>query len=274
MSAIISTAKRYSIVVAGMLCLLMIIAGCGGSKGTADDTPEAAYTNGARYFEEQRYPKAIRSLQRVFEFGRVHEWADDAQFLLGRAYYEDGQYLLSSNECERFVGLYPSDERVEDAAYYRAMSYYQLSPDYNLDATETKRAIEYLRLYIAAYPNTEHKQDVGLRIDELQEKLALKLIQSAHVYENGGQFEAAALTFERVLAEYPATSSVDEALFGAMHARVEYAQASIITRQAERLRAAVEVYNSLYQLFPESPYLKDAEALYAEVQQRLQAVGG
>ena len=252
----------------------MMPVACGSSESAAGDTPEAAYIDGVKYFEEFRYTKAIKSFQRVFEFGRVHEWADDAQYMLARSFYEDEQYLLSSNEFERFIGLYPSDDRNEEAAYYRAMSYYQLSPAYNLDPSDTKKAVDYLRLYLAAYPNSGHRDDVGLKIDELQEKLALKLIETARLYERGDQHRAAVLTYERVLAEYPSSEPVDEALLGAMRAQIAYADASVLTRQAGRLREAVEIYNRLYQLFPDSPWLKDAEILYAAVQEKLQPFGG
>jgi len=247
--------------------------GCGGSRDASGDTPEAAFKDGERYFEEFRYHKAIKSFQRVFEFGRAHEWAGDAQYMLARSFYEDRQFLLSSNEFERFIGLYSSDDRAGEAAYYRAMSYYEMSPAFNLDASDTKRAVEYLRLYVAAHPESEHRDDIGLKIDELQEKLAMKLMETARMYERSEQYRAAVLTFKRVLDQYPTSKPVDEALFGAMRSQDSYADASILTRQAERYREAVDVYDRLYQLFPDSEYLKPAETLYGELQQKLQAFG-
>ena len=247
---------------------------CGGSQGASSDTPEAAYLAGQRYYEEQRYHKSIKSFQRVFEFGRVHEWAADSQFMLGRSYYEDEQFLLSSNEFERFIGLYPSDDRIEEAAYYRAMSFYELSPVFNLDPTDTKKAVDYLRLFLATYPNSEFRDDIGLKIDELQEKLATKLMESARIYERGEQHRAARLTYERVLSEYPSSAPVDEALLGAMRAQIAYADASVFTRQADRYREATQIYDRMFQLFPDSPYLKDAEALYVQAQAKLQEFGG
>jgi len=269
-----STWLHTALLFANVAAASVLGIGCGGSRDASSDTPEAAYQEGTAYFEEFRYRKAIVSFQRVFEFGRVHDWADDAQYMLGRSFYEDGQYLLSSNEFERFIGLYPSDDRAEEAAYYRAMSYYQMSPAYNLDASDTKKAVDYLRLYIAAHPGSEHRDDIGLKIDELQEKLATKLMDTARMYERSEQYRAAVLTYERVLDEYPTSRPVDEALFSAMRSQVAYAEASILTRQRVRYNVAVDLYDRLYQLFPNSDYLKEAEVLYTEVQEKLQAFGG
>jgi outer membrane protein assembly factor BamD len=257
-----------------LLALFLFSAGCGGSRGAIGDSPEEAYEAGIGYFGEFRYHKAIESFQRVFEFGRVHDWADDAQFMLARSYYQDEQYLLASNEFERFIGLYPGDERIEEASFYRAMSHYQLSPPFNLDPTDTERAIDYLRLHLATYRDSEHREDIGAKIDELQEKLAKKLMEAARLYERSGQFRAARLTFERVLDEYPSTEPADEALLGAMRAQIAYADASILTRKAERLEEALVIYDRLYQLFPTSPHLKEAESLYDEVQSKLEELGG
>lgn len=251
----------------------MLFSACGGSGRTASETPEAAYQTALALFERGSYERAIEQLQRVFEFGRVHEWADDAQYTLARAYYEDRQFLLAANEFDRFIGLYPRDERIEDAAYYRAMSYYNQSPSFNLDQTDTDRAVEYLRLFISTYPLSERSPDVGLKIDELQKKLVRKLLAKAMLYERGEMFEAAALTYERVMQKYPSSAEVDVSLLGAMRSWVAYADASVPARKRERLGHAVEAYNRLVQLFPESPVIKDAESIYERIQDRLETLG-
>lgn len=255
-------------------CVLAGLMACSASGGVGGETPQEAFEAGMKAFEEERYLRAIESFQRVFEFGRVHEWADDAQFMLARSYYEDEQYILAANEFERFIGLYPNDERIEDASYHRAMSYYNLSPPYNLDPTDTRRAIEYLRLYLASYPNSERREEAGRKIDELQAKLAKKLMETAELYERSNQHQAAVLTYQRVLEEYPSSEQADAALLGAMRAQIAYADASIPARQEDRYREAIDIYNRLYQLFPDSPHLKDAETLFTVLEEKLQALGG
>jgi outer membrane protein assembly factor BamD len=250
-----------------------LLAACGGSRRAASDNPELAYQKGLAYFEKGSYDQAIEQLQRVFEFGRVNEWADDAQYTLARAYYEDHQFLLAANEFDRFVGLYPRDERVEDAAYYRAMSYYKLSPPFSLDQADSERAVEYLRLFLGTYPKSERAKEIGLKIDELQQKLARKLLSKAMLYERAEYYEAAAITFERVLDKYPSTGIVDESILGAMRCWVAYADQSIPSKKRERLQNAVEAYNRLVQLFPDSALLKDAEAIYEGIQDRLETLG-
>ena len=48
---------------------------------------------------------------------------------------------------------------------------------------------------------------------------------------------------------------------------------SIRARQKERLEKAEENYERLIQIFPDSPLIKEAEAIYVEVRAMLEDVG-
>jgi outer membrane protein assembly factor BamD len=75
-----------------------------------------------------------------------------------------------------------------------------------------------------------------------------------------------------VFDQYPETAWADDALLGAIRSYIEYAAQSVPQRQAERLDKAIENYNRLTQVFPDSPLLQDAEGLYEEAQDRLEAI--
>lgn len=246
--------------------------GCSGSGRQVSASPEEAFNKGKALFEDEKYTQATLQLQSVFDFGRAHAFAADAQYMLAEAYHKNGEYLLAASEYDRFVQLYPSDERVEEAEYWRALSYYQLSPPYQLDQSDTERAITYLRLFNSRHPESDRVVDIGKKIDELQEKLARKLYEGGVLYEQQEQFEPAAITYERVLAKYPNTSYADDALVSAIRAYIAYSDASIAEKQAERLQKAMDTYTRLLQLFPDSNRLKEAEALYAQAQQRQAAL--
>ena len=69
---------------APLLALLLI--GCSGAGRLAYDSPEEAYTKGMESFRAEEYDRAIELFQGVFDFGRTHEWAADAQLMLARSY--------------------------------------------------------------------------------------------------------------------------------------------------------------------------------------------
>jgi outer membrane protein assembly factor BamD len=253
-----------------LILILAFAAGCAGSGRVESESPEAAFEEGLALYERGKYDRAVEYFQHVFDFGRANPFAADAQYYLAKAYYESEQYLLSANEFTRFAELYRGDERVEEAEYLRAMSYVELSPPYQLDQTDTQTALTYIRLYLSKYPDGEHAAELGALTEELRSKLAKKQFEVAELYERRELFEAAALSFERVLEEYPDSRYADDALLGMLRNYKAYAEASIPSRQPERYRLAADAYERLVELFPQSPLLGEAEGVYAGVGRALE----
>lgn len=255
-----------------LLAMLVVVAGCSGSNQLQHNSPEQAYQKGMERFEAEDYEEAIRYFRAVFAYGRANDWADDAQMQMARAYRNNGQYRLAATEYDRFLQLYRNDERVPVAEFERAMCYYELSPRYQLDQTDTRQALSRFQLFIDRYPGHELVPEAEEHIRELREKLAHKKYEAATLYETREMYRAAALTHEVVFDQYPETSWADDALLGAIRSYIEYSERSVEQRQEERLQKAVENYNRLIQVFPDSPLLKDAEALYEDAQQQLEAI--
>lgn len=264
--------QRAGTSLAGVLLLLLLFSACSGAGRVRYATPEEAFTKGKEQFDRGRYMRAIEYFQGAFNFGRAHEWADDAQLYLARAYAANGDYILAANEFSRFTQIYRGDERVPQAEYERAMTYYDLSPSYALDQTDTEEAIRQFDLFIRRYPMSDQVDDATARIRELREKLAQKQYMAGTMYERQELYKAAGLSYEDVFDMYPSSGWSDDALLAAMRVYIRYAEESVVNRQAERYQLAIEVYERMLQVFPDSPLLKDAEALYDIAYERHQSL--
>lgn len=132
------------------LLLLLFVAGCSGSGGLRYDSPEDAYTRGKEAFEDGKYLRAIEYLQGSFDFGPTHEFAADAQLLLARSYSANNEHLLAANEYNRFIQIYRTDPRIQEAEYEYALTFLERSPPYQLDQTDTERAIRQFQLFITS----------------------------------------------------------------------------------------------------------------------------
>lgn len=255
------------------LLFSVLLSACAGSGRVRYDTPQEAFDKGLAEYEDGDYETATEYLQGVFDFGRTHQWAADAQLLLARTYRQNEEFLLAANEYTRFMQIYRSDPRVAEAEYELAMTYYDRSPNYRLDQTDTERAIVQFQLFIERYGSSPLVNEAQSRITELRSKLARKQIHTAQLYERREYYNAAAVSYEAAFDRFYDTEYADDALLGAMSAYYEYAVLSIRARQKERLEKAEENYERLIQIFPDSPLIKEAEAIYVQVRAMLEDVG-
>ncbi len=253
-----------------ILLVAVLVAGCAGGGRLRYDTPKEAFDKGMERYNKGKYQRAAQYFQGVFDFGRTHEWADDAQLFLARAYRANKEHILAASEYSRFVEIYRGDLRVPMAEYERAMTYAERSPSYQLDQSDTQRGIEVFNLYMQRYPGHDSIAVAERHVRALREKLARKQYNTAQLYERRELYEAAALSFEVIFDKYPDTPWADDALVGAIRAYIAFSDQSFEARQAGRLQLAVDHYQRLLQLFPDSELLKEAEALYERASAQLQ----
>ena len=258
----------------GFLVVLAFLAvGCGAGPETFSSAQQA-YERGVEAFERERYDRAIEFFRAALDFGRTSELADDAQLYLARSYAGSRQYLLAGNEFTRFIEFYRGDPRAEQAAYERIQAYAALSPRYELDQTDTRQAINYVRLYLQQYPTSPNAEAAATLADELREKLARKLYESGRLYERRELYEAATLTYRDVLAEYPTSEYADDALAAAVLSQTLYAEGSIPSLQKARFQEALRIYDQLQTLFPQSPLLATTQDAYDRAYRGLQVANG
>ncbi len=253
----------------GGLILLFCIAGCAGQGRINYLSPQEAFDKGMVEYERGRYSRAAEYFRGVFDFGRDVPIAADAQLMLARSFRGSQDYLLAGDEYSRFGDLYRTDPRVADAEFERAMSHFEQSPHFELDQRPTWRSIEQFSLYMRRYPLHDSIHAAERRVAELREKLAYKQFFNAQQYERRGLFEAAGLSFEAVFNQYPETPLADDALLGAIRSYISFSDQSIAQRQAERLQKAIDNYERLVQIFPDSELIGTAEAMYQRANARI-----
>jgi outer membrane protein assembly factor BamD len=111
-------------------------------------------------------------------------------------------------------------------------------------------------------------------IDALRLKLETKQFNIAKQYYRTLNFKAAVTAFENLRKDYPGGTFDEEASFLAFKSEYEYARQSIENRQSERYKESKELYLQLVDKFPQSRYLREAEKLYADIEEELARITG
>lgn len=255
------------------LALPLVLGACASTRGVRHSTPQEAYDKGMRAYERRRWDEAVDFFKGVLDYGRTpaNEVADEAQLQLARTYARQGEHILAAGEFSRFSELYRSDPRAADAEYERALAYAALSPAFELDQTNTERAVTYFQLFVERYPESPRAREAEARILELRGKMAHKAVASGRLYERRDLYEAAAMTFEQAFAKYPDSDWADDALVGAARAYTRFAEESVRERQAERYQKALDLARSFAELFAQSPLRPEMDRIEAEARAGLAA---
>ncbi len=179
---------------------------CSSQKEALQATDIAkTYERGMEYLEKENYIKAEELFTFIIYNDPGGAYADDAQFYLAETYFERGEYLLAISEYDRLIRRMKNSTYVEHAFWRKTESYCELSPDYRLDRDMTDKALKYLYEFVEFYPTSKYTEDARVRILEMREKLAQKLLQSASLYDTLREYESAIFYYDSVIKDYQDT---------------------------------------------------------------------
>ncbi len=237
----------------GLLILLsLVLLGACTNKNAIrpGDTLEVAFHKATQYYNRGKYPEAASAFETVLSLGRGSSIAEESQWLLAQSYFKSRDYVMAIAEFQRYHGTYPRSERRSEAEFMEAYCHYLLSPRYNLDQTDTHKAIELFQLYLSRYPTGDRAQDAATHIESLRTKLARKTYSSGDLYLRVKQYDAAAIYYGLVIDKYPETPWAERALARQAEAYLLFADNSVQARQKERYEMVLEVHRKYVQLFP------------------------
>jgi tol-pal system protein YbgF len=122
-----------------------------------DSRPVELYKYGFELLEQKRHDEAIAQFERFLEQYPNHDYADNALYWMGEAYYDIQSFRKAFDCFEKVVTLYPSGNKVPDSMLKSGLCLANLG--------DHAAAGEVMRQLVAHYPATR-------AADIAQEKLA------------------------------------------------------------------------------------------------------
>ncbi len=227
------------------------------------------YEKALEYYEKEDYYRALNLFDQVIPFYRGTDEAEDIAYKYAYAYYNQKEYIMASYYFDRFAKTYPRSDEAEECMYMSAYCKYKESPNYKLDQTSTREAINQLQLFINAYPTSERVDQCNELIDELRTKLQKKDFEIARLYLKMDQYEAAVTSFNNLLIDYPDTEFKEDALFYTIQSYYYYASKSVKSKRKKRYQEAADVYQKFITLYPESKYMKEVAYMYEKAMKEI-----
>jgi outer membrane protein assembly factor BamD len=196
------------------LIMLLIIGSCSPyQRLLKSDDVMLKKDKAIEYYEKGDYNRTLTLLNDIIPAFRGTQYAEQLNYYYAYAHYHQKDYIMAAHYFKTFTQGFPRSEHVEEFLFMSAYCKYLLSPRHSLDQSETQDAIRELQSFINRFPNSSRVEESNNLIDELRFKLEQKAFESAMLYFNIRDYNAAVTSFNNVIRGFPDTQYREEALF-------------------------------------------------------------
>ena len=240
---------------------LLLFSACGDfQKLLKSNNNELKYETAVSLFNKASYNKAMQLFEQITAEFRGTDKAEKIAYMNAYCYYHESDYILANYQFKQFAENFPTSQFAEECAYMSAYCKYLDSPIYSLDQTNTTDAMKDLQVFINRYPQSTRVEQANELIDKLRDKLEMKAYEEGMLFYKTNDIQAAIVTFNNLLKEYPDTRFREDALYMLMKAYNQYAEKSISSKLSERYAQVYETCDKILQDFSKSKYTKEVTA--------------
>lgn len=233
-------------------------------KIRASGDVDRIYKQALAYYDNEEYQKAQTLFELVISSFRGKREAEEIYYKYAYTYYKLEQYILASYYFKNFANTYAASDLREEAEFMSAYSNYQLSPTFRLDQKYSEEAIDGFQLFINTFPNSERVPECNRLIDLLRKKLERKAYESALLYFDLREYQAAIQSFDNVLKDFPDTENAEQIRYMSIRSAYLLAKNSFVEKQKERFEEAESRASEFLARYPDSRFKKEAANIYEQ----------
>ncbi len=258
-----------------VLFLFPLLIGCNQhEKLLKSNDDERKLKKAKQHYNNGDYMKASELLKELVTLYRGSRKGKDVRYYHAYCYYGMEDYVMASYYFDRFRKTFPNTERGKEAFFMSAYCDYKNSPEWSLDQSETRKAINKLQLYIDRYPDSEMVDSCSSLITELRGKLEKKAFEKSKLYLRTMHYRAAVKSFENTLKKFPDTRYREELFFLRFKAHYKLADKSVRSKKKERLEEAIASYRKFVEAFPKSEHKDEALRMKEKSKEALKELEG
>ncbi|RRQ48495.1 outer membrane protein assembly factor BamD [Maribacter algicola] len=254
---------------------LMVLQSCSEyQKVLKNEDLKAKYDMAEKFYEEKDFKRANRLFEQIAPKYVGKPQGERVMFFLADSYFKRGDYNMAGYQFERFIKSYPKSDKLAEATFLGAKSYYELSPTYSLDQTDTDKALLKLQNFINTYSESEFFAEANAMAQELTRKKEKKAFEILKQYNKLGEFnydmlKSAIAASDNFISDFPGSIFREDAYFVKVQALTHLAMNSFESLQEERLTEAMEAYQTLKKQYPSTKYEKESAQLLERINREL-----
>jgi len=237
----------------GIISVILLLSSCSEySRVQKGRDMDAKLDLAIKLYNKKQYYKALPLLEELITVYRGTQKAEKTYYYYAYTNYYLGDFEGAAYDFENFAKTYPSSVLAEECYYMHAYCYYQSSPDYNLDQTNTLKAINELQLFTDRYPGSARVEECNKLIDQLRNKLEIKAYENANMYYDIGLHKSAVTAYKNLLHDFPSTQFREEIMFRIVKSMFLLAENSLEEKKPERYEETISAYTEFISAYPDS----------------------
>ena len=224
-------------------------------NSTDNDTDK--YNAAEKYYNDGEFRRANALIEQLIPSYRGKPQGERLVFFFADSYFQTKLYYSAAIQFENFIKSYPNSQRIQEAYFMEAKSYYMLSPLYTLDQDDTYTGIDKLQVFINRFPNSEYVSEALELMDDLQNKLEEKDFEISKQYYTIRDYTSAIKALDNFVADNPGTIFREEALYYKWLSQFEIAINSIESRIVDRVTELERSLDNFLRYYPDTIFIED-----------------
>jgi outer membrane protein assembly factor BamD len=218
-----------------------------------------------KYYLNKDYNHAQMLYDDLYRVMKGSEHFEDIWYKYAYCAFYLKDYINAENLFKGFVEAFPNSPKADEMDYMRAFCFYKQSPKFQLDQTNTTKAMGFMQAFIAQHPNSDKVKEATEIIEKCRAKLEEKDFENAKLYfnlreTNPAYLKAAALTFNLLMNAYPDSQFSDEYKLYVIKSEYLYAIQSLEEKKKARLEQVLTDVNDFNDRFPDSKLKKEVQS--------------
>ena len=215
------------------------------------------YAAAEEYYNNGEFRRANTLIEQIIPSYRGKPQGERLVYFFANSYFETKLYLSAAIQFENFIKSYPNSQRIQEAYFMEAKSYYMLSPRYTLDQEDTFTGIDKLQVFINRFPNSEYLAEALELMEQLQNKIEKKEFEVSKQYYTIRDYSSAMKSLDNFIADNPGTIFREEALYYRWLSQYEIAINSIESRINERVAELERSLDNFLRYYPDTIFIDD-----------------
>lgn len=254
---------------AGLTCVVLLASCSEYNKALKSTDADYKLQVAEKYMAKESWDRAIPLLEELIVLKRGTAESEKVNYLHAKCNWGMKDYTIASYYLSNFVRTFPKSVYAEECAFLSAYARSLNSPNYELDQTDTREAMDQLQLFLMRYPVSSLKDSCNTIIDKMRTKLEVKSFHASRQYYKMKNYQAATVAFNNFNREWPNSKFREDAMFYALRSQYLLAQGSVEGKKVERLNDAITAFHNFADAFPQSVLLDDALKLNKEIEASL-----